>query len=286
MIQAWLVYNREDHIKNRYFADKLIAYADSHRIKLHLVLKENITFGIQKNKLFIKAEDTETQPHLVINRSRDSFLAKHLEWMGIKVYNDYNVTSVCNDKAKTHQMVNALGIASLDTLFLNKTWFDISRLDITYPVILKSVSGHGGEEVFRCTTHEDIISSLSQIKEDHFLIQQINDRVGIDIRVFAIGSTIIGAIKRESKTDFRSNYSLGGQASLYHLTKENEKSVKRILEYLKSDFIGIDFLLNQKGEFVFNEIEDVVGSRTLYEYGHIDTAKVYVEYIAKNKNRL
>jgi len=70
------------------------------------------------------------------------------------------------------------------------------------------------------------------------------------------------------------------------LTEENKKSVKRILEYLKSDFIGIDFMLNQKVEFVFNEIEDVVGIRTLYEYGHIDTAKVYVEYIAQNKNRL
>ncbi|MDF2878456.1 MAG: hypothetical protein K0S30_1552, partial [Clostridia bacterium] len=245
-----------------------------------------ITLGIQKNKLLIKAETIQTQPQLVINRSRDSFLAKHLELMGIKVYNAYRVSSICNDKASTHQMAHTLGIVSLDTLFLDKTCFDINHLDITYPVILKSVSGHGGEEVFKCMNKEDIIAYLHQITDNHFLIQQMNDRPGIDIRIFAIGKTIIGAIKRESKTDFRSNYSLGGQASLYHLTEQNEKLVKRILAYLKSDFVGIDFMLNQKGEFVFNEIEDVVGSRTLYEYARIDTAKAYIEYIAGDKNRL
>ncbi|MDF2879029.1 MAG: hypothetical protein K0S30_2125, partial [Clostridia bacterium] len=69
MTQAWLVYHKEDYIKNIYFANKLMDYAANHSINLQLVLREDITLGIQKNKLLIKAETIQTQPQLVINRS-------------------------------------------------------------------------------------------------------------------------------------------------------------------------------------------------------------------------
>jgi len=281
MIEAWLVYNQEDYTKNSYFADELITEAKKRNIHLELVLREKITLGIELATLYIKNGDSISHPEFVINRSRDSFLSKQLELMGIRVYNSYEITDLCNNKSLTHQWISKLGIPSVDTLFLNKNYLDRDNLKFSYPVVIKSVSGHGGNEVFKCTSKEAVLSAMAKIKENEFLIQQMCDNPGVDVRVFVIGDQIIGAIKRESKVDFRSNYSLGGKASIYELTEENKNRVQSILENLKSDFIGIDFMISQSGTFLFNEIEDVVGSRTLYEYGQINTAKEYIHYIAK-----
>ncbi len=76
---------------------------------------------------------------------------------------------------------------------------------------------------------------------------------------------------RVSETDFRSNFCLGGQAEPYELGAEEQYMVPKILEELKTDYVGIDFLFDQ-GKMVLNEIEDAVGARMLccrYGFGYI-----------------
>lgn len=281
MIYAWLIYNKKDYIKNEYFATQLITYARNNGIHLELVLRHQISLGIKKNVLFIHYKDSNIVPEFVINRSRDSFLAKQFELMGIRVYNTCYVTDLCNHKAKTHQFVSKLAIPAVDTLFYSKKHLDLGYKEFTYPLILKSASGHGGNEVFKCESQDQFKQYLCNIQEEDFLVQRICGSPGIDIRVFVLGDQIIGAIKRESNIDFRSNYSLGGQASIYKLNEENRDYVEKIIKNLSSDFIGIDFILDGEGRFLFNEIEDVVGSRTLYYYAQVDVAQLYITYIKK-----
>ena len=50
---------------------------------------------------------------------------------------------------------------------------------------------------------------------------------------------------------------------------------------LDFDFVGIDFILDENGQFLFNEIEDVVGTRTLYKHYEIDVVQTYLKYIKK-----
>ena len=85
---------------------------------------------------------------------------------------------------------------------------------------------------------------------------------------------------RSSQNDFRSNFSLGGSASVYTLSAEEKEMVTRLTEGLDIGHCGIDFIFDN-GEPVFNEIEDVVGSRMLYKYTDIDVVEEYVEYINK-----
>lgn len=286
MIRGWLIYNREDAVKNQYFIRALIEYAQGSGIDLKCVFREKVTLGIEENSLFAAYEGEKSSPQIAINRSRDSFIARHLEIMGVKVYNTSEVTRLCNHKARTHQMITELKIPTLDTLFLNKRFFDVEKLNKVYPVVLKSTAGHGGREVFKCEGPEDVVRQLHKINEEEFIIQTLCNQTGVDVRVFVMGERILGAIKRESQTDFRSNYSLGGSASLYPLSKEIYTYVKKIISHLQSDFIGIDFMLDQKGNPFLNEIEDAVGSRTLYEYGHINTAKEYIHYIKNTAKKL
>ena len=57
---------------------------------------------------------------------------------------------------------------------------------------------------------------------------------------------------------------------------------------LEADYIGID-LIRDGGRYVFNEIEDAVGARMLYEVSELDAAGLFMEYIfektfQKNEN--
>ena len=86
---------------------------------------------------------------------------------------------------------------------------------------------------------------------------------------------------RSSDSDFRSNYSLGGNAEISGLTPKESGIIKKLLSRLTIGHAGID-LIYHKGMPVFNEIEDVVGSRMLYRYTDIDVVKLFMDHICDN----
>jgi glutathione synthase/RimK-type ligase-like ATP-grasp enzyme len=57
--------------------------------------------------------------------------------------------------------------------------------------------------------------------------------------------------------------------------------VERVLSSVQFGLAGIDFVFHN-GEAVFNEIEDVVGARMLYQYTDIDIVDLYVEHIVSS----
>lgn len=216
----------------------------------------------------------------VINRTRDSLIGKHFEKMGCKVFNNSEVTEICNHKGKTHQLVNSHGIPSVKTILGNVHYFSPTMLPFSYPVVLKSVSGHGGSEVYLLKNELELATHFANLRTEDFILQEPCTNPGVDIRVFALGGEIVAAVKRFCPTDFKSNYSLGGSATAYHLQPHEKQLVEQILSLLPFDFIGIDFILNQEGDLLFNEIEDVVGTRTLYlNYPDIDIVDQFLSYI-------
>lgn len=283
MIRGWLIYNKEDYQKNKTYADRLIRFGEENGLEIKLYLKEELILGISNSQLVVYREGKiERQPEFVINRTRDTKLANHFELQGISVFNSSKVTEIANDKGKTHQFVNALGVPSVETILYHKGYMKLEKCPIRYPFILKSVDGHGGNEVFYIKSLEEAKEILEVLPGEEMLIQEVCNQVGIDVRVFVIGNQIVGAIKRHSEKDFRSNYSLGGQTSVYPLNEKEKKKVHQILDHLMCDFVGIDFMIDAEGEFIFNEIEDVVGSRSLYANTDIDSAKVYIMHIKQS----
>ena len=102
--------------------------------------------------------------------------------------------------------------------------------------------------------------------------------MGKDLRVWVIGGKIICSVLRVSKTDFRSNYCLGGEAVPYALSQSETELIKKIISLVKGDYYGIDFVFNN-GKIVFNELEDTVGARMVYAKTDIDIISLFAEYI-------
>ena len=102
--------------------------------------------------------------------------------------------------------------------------------------------------------------------------------MGKDLRIYITGGEITAAMMRQSYNDFRSNYCLGGTASVHELTDEERQIAEKICSELHPAHIGID-LIYDGGKPVFNEIEDAVGSRMLYRYTDIDVVELYVAHV-------
>ncbi|RXI98428.1 ATP-grasp domain-containing protein [Anaerobacillus alkaliphilus] len=281
---GWLIYNQEMSELNEGFISWFMEEAVQLDIKLHVLIKEDLSYGIANNDLFLLHQGEKIEyPDFVIMRNNDPLLSKQLENLGLKVFNTSFTSEISNHKGKTHQYLAGKGIPMLDTVFVRREEFRPQSIPFSYPIVVKEVAGKGGNEVFSASNQEELEQLLETITAKEIIIQKMGDVPGKDVRVFVVGNEIIAAILRYSDRDFRANYSLGGQARLYDLS-ENEKSlVYKVIEQFKGDigFVGIDFLFNKDGSFVFNEIEDVAGSRTLYANSKVNIVKHYLEFVLK-----
>lgn len=144
-------------------------------------------------------------------------------------------------------------------------------------VVVKSVSGHGGTEVF-LVENQEFDPRMLTIESD-FVIQPLVGNKHQDLRVYVLGKEILACVLRTAKEGFKSNFSLGGNVELYQLTEEQEENINRITALFDFGLVGIDFIVADDGTLLFNEIEDVVGARMLYQCTDINLVKKYLSFI-------
>ena len=175
-----------------------------------------------------------------------------------------------------------LNIPMLPTFYYEKQQLLLEKkFPLPFPFVCKSCLGRGGNEVFLIDAKKDLQTVLKTSVATNWIIQPIAPTIGKDLRVFVIGDSIIGAILRKSHQDFRANYSINQNAEWYNLNHEEKSLVNRIIHAHIFGFVGIDFLFDKDGKLIFNEIEDVVGSRTLSICSDVDAVDLYLQYIKK-----
>lgn len=224
-------------------------------------------FAIEKFKenLDIKlvGEDYSGTADFVINRTNNYKIAEKFERKGIRVFNSSSLSKLANDKQKCYEFVQKNGIEILPINYKG------------IPAVKKPIDGHGGEGVVMLKKAEEF--------EKGFVYQKPCDTLGKDLRVWVIGGKIITSILRQSDTDFRSNFCLGGTATPYNLNETEKIQIQKVIDLFDIDYAGIDFLYD-KGNLIFNEIEDTVGARMVYAKTDIDIIRLYCEYIKNELN--
>lgn len=234
-----LVYSRKEAERNAFSIEKYTKYLD-----VKLVLQEELDFSCPAD--------------FVINRTNDYKTAEKFEQRGIRVFNPSSLTRLANDKQKCYE-------------FMQKNGIEIMPVNYSgIPAVKKAVGGKGGTEVFMIKEKEPF--------EKGYVYQKPASDLGKDLRIWLINGEIKAAILRESQSDFRANFCLGGIAKPYILSQEEKNLICNISDLIKYDYIGIDFVFNS-GKIVFNEIEDSVGARMLYSLTDMDIIKEYCSYI-------
>ncbi|AQQ52881.1 ATP-grasp domain-containing protein [Planococcus lenghuensis] len=202
----------------------------------------------------------------VLFRVRHPVAARALEDAGVRLVNRAEVNRIANDKWTAFEMMQLLGLPVIPTF----------KEPPGYPCVAKTRDGHGGEGVEIWDTPRDA---------DEALIFQPFMEHEADVRVYVIGDEVVGAVKRSGVDSFKANIALGGKAEKFLVSAAQERDVLRIARALKSDYIGIDFLLLPDGRHVFNEIEDPVGARAFYETHEENVAELLCKYLRDKKAR-
>lgn len=275
MTVGWLCYTKEQSVRNAKLIEFYEQSAKRCNIELKLILKEDLAIETLngENVFYYKKEQIE-KPDFAICRIMDSGFNWMLTIAGIRVFNNSFVSTVCNDKALTYQYVAGHGIPIVDT------WYTREQCKgKAFPMVVKPVDGSGGKGVLLVHNEDELQEALEQtLAGRRVVFQKVASDVGKDLRVYVLGNEIVVGMLRQSANDFRSNFTLGGSATRYSFTKEEEAFVQKVISLFDFGLVGIDFIFDN-GKMVFNEIEDVVGARMLYSMTDIDIADKYLKWI-------
>lgn len=201
----------------------------------------------------------------VFLRVRQPHAARFLEDHGVRLINRAEVNRIANDKWQSYQLFQLLGVPVIPT----------QKTPLALPHIAKTANGHGGSEVWLVESSEDV-----PVSESTVLYQPVIPHTA-DVRAYVIGKQIVGAVKRSATDSYKANYSLGASVERFELTATQRNDIEKIAKALKSDYIGIDFLLLEDGRHVFNEIEDPVGARSFYQTHDDNIAELLARHFTK-----
>lgn len=270
---GYLIYEKSNVARNMRFVDMFTEAAKRYGVTLRLITLDEIAFGTREGEAFLLPE----KPDFAVMRCMAPLLSHHLEMMGVPVFNNALVSTICNDKRKTHQFLTRHGLPTLPTAFVR---LDTPRHPFDYPVVVKAAGGCGGRKVFMCENEADYLDKLAVIAPDDAVVQPLCDTPGRDVRVYMLGGKPLQAMLRYSEQDFRSNFGLHGTARPIEPTEEMLRMCEKIASLLKPDLVGIDFIFHQ-GKTYLNEIEDAVGTRMLYQFTDYDPVDLYMQHILR-----
>ena len=279
-MQGFIIYKAAEAVKNSGF--------------IEMFKERGIKYGIVFEFVAYDEYRQFPLPDMVINRTREPEVSRYYEKRKIKVYNSSYMTEIGNDKFKTIEYLRK----NLPSDITNKLWcprtFFLPKSKLSEFIsdntdtnlVIKSVSGHGGSQVFKTEFMDDdhryrIYESL---KECDCIVQEFIDSDSTDMRVYILGGEIYSVVKRHGLKDFRSNFSLGGKAELCELSNEQKHYIAYFINAFKEEkgMFGIDFLVDKQGNLIFNEIEEMVGTRMLYSHSNLDIVEDFCCMLSKN----
>ena len=280
-MQCLIIYNEEDAEYNEWFINHLIECLEKYDIDAGLLIKEKLYFDGLTHEIKYNGE-ARPLPDAIVNRTRDFTVSMFFEQAGVKVFNSTFVTMIGNDKYMAVDFVKNTGVPVPESYLLKKG--DKFEQIIDKEMVVKSLHGHGGSEVYAVSSNDELEEIRKRTEDDMILQEKLIPSeeeypLGKDLRVYIVGNKIVAGMMRSSDKDFRSNFSLGGRADIHNLTDKELSIVKKITDAVYIDHAAID-LIYDKGDPVFNEIEDMCGSRMLYENTDIDIADMFAKHIA------
>ncbi|GKV54437.1 hypothetical protein NCCP2222_03840 [Sporosarcina sp. NCCP-2222] len=260
-MKGCLYYSSAEAERNKGFIDDLKNSA--HRLDMELTL-------------IVDEEQPAEDADFIIFRDRNPELSANWEAAGFRLFNRSEVNRIANDKFKTYELAALLGIPAVPT----KKVGSADELSV-FPNVLKTCDGHGGNEVSLCQSKEEAEDFFNTFAGRNIITQPFVESNSTDIRVFMLGNEVLGAVKRIGRDSFKSNYTLGGSVERYILSASQEKEAQTMAKALKSDYIGIDFLLLPDGRWLLNEVEDPVGARSLYVTHDVSPAAELMKYVKR-----
>lgn len=255
----WFITNKY-FVSNSFLEMKKLIFLSAKKHNIEILEYNNVDI------INILSKPNFTKPDFVLFWDKDVKLAKYIENMGIKVYNNSESVKVCDDKSLTYISLKNKNIKMPKTIFSPLLYFhniyeeneflDFAMSHLQFPLVFKECFGSFGKQVFLVNNKTELIEHIKQIDGRPFIMQEfIKSSFGKDLRVYVVGDKIIGAMLRENKNgDFRANIEIGGIGKIYNLNKSQEKMALDVVKELNLSFAGVDLLFGENNEPILCEV--------------------------------
>lgn len=286
MKTLWLLYDDIDYAVNQGFARMMQERGLPLGLDVQAVVLSELVLGMDENgQPACLRNNVAARPDAILSRQRDSLISEHFERMGIPVFNNSLVCRICNDKRITYQFLQ--GLPMPQTVFLSPVQKE-PPAGTKFPVVLKPACSHGGDRILVVNNDDEWREAASRILPEPALQQAVVTEAGQDLRVYVLGGNILAGVMRTARTGVVSNFKQGGHVALHELTEAERTLAQSAIDRFEQagaplHMAGVD-LLYDHGHPVIGEVEDVVGSRMLYNTSDIDIVALYLQHIDKMLN--
>ncbi len=280
--------------------DQMIALAGrkrGHKIKTYFTKHFQFTFHnnelglMYKSKKFNPPDIFITRPNILNDVDMHLAIVKHLQLMGIRLFNKSLSISRAKNKLRTFQILMHHKLPVPDTIVVNSVQYIDEAITSLgrFPLIMKLSQGSFGNGVSILESKRsmrsmlDLVIASSQSHSPHILIQEyVREAKGTDMRIFVVGGKIVAAMERKaSRGEFRANFQKGGSVSIVDLTETEKEISIRSAEALGLDVAGVDIIRTQTGPKIL-EVNSNPGIQGITMASGVDVAAAIIE-LAENK---
>ena len=290
-MNGWILY--KNPIEESWETQKLVEEFEKQDVKIRVVNPNDVDIFVDRDdrKSIIVGCKPRWLPDFVIPRTGSGTtyfikaIIRHLERLGVTLINGSNAIDTVKDKLYTQQILAESNLPVPKTLLLkhpiNLDWVE---KHLTFPVIIKTLSGSFGAGVFLAENKKQLkqlvkMAEITNEGYDIILQEFIEDSYGKDLRVLVINGKVIGCMMRQAvDDDFRANITRGGEGIPYQITEDIEWLGGESARLLGLDIAGVDLLFSN-GSYKICEVNSSPGFEGMDKFTHTNIAEDIVHYV-------
>ena len=199
---------------------------------------------------------------------------------GRRVVNSPKSLECAVDKYLTTARLHAVGLPVPDTIVCeHEDDAMVAFEQLGRDVVVKPLFGAEGRGIVRVSDPDLAHRTFRTLMrlDSVLYLQRFIEHEGFDVRVLVLNGTVVGAIRRRSPNDFRTNVSRSAIAELHAVTPREAEYGLRAAEATGTYIAGIDLLYDRQGNCYVIEVNAVPGWQAFSRTTGIDVAARFLE---------
>lgn len=291
-LTGWVVYN--GNLESNAFLDfaNMIEEAGKRKsIPIRKFKNNDLLAYLSDKRLDVISNKRDLNlPDFIVFTDKDIYLARQLEFLGVRLFNSSNSIETSDDKMKSYQLLANNKLPIPKTIFSPKIYVHHKNIDyqfinriideLSLPLIIKESFGSFGEQVYLVNSKEELLRIVHKLADRPLLFQEfISSSYGKDLRLQVVGDKVVAAMLRSSSKDFRANITAGGSMVPYEPTEEEKELAIAAAKAVEADYAGVDLLFGPAGKPIVCEINANAHIRNLYNCTGINAADYIISHI-------
>jgi ribosomal protein S6--L-glutamate ligase len=205
-----------------------------------------------------------------------------LESEGTVVLNPPKAIECAVDKYLTTSKLAAAGLPIPETAVCERADDAMIAFEkLGGDIVVKPIFGSEGRGILRISDVDLAFRTFRTLEriDSVLYLQRFVEHEGFDVRVLVLGGTVIGAMRRHSPRDFRTNVARSGSAEPHELTSQETEWSLRAAVATGALFAGIDVLYDRSGAGFVLEVNAVPGWRALQKTTSCDVAELVIRFL-------